>query len=166
MALTNFSSPRAGFGGGQGGPQQFGDRDTGALEPTPHDIMHVVARRRAPAASASGGLMSDPNCAALDPIFWLHHANIDRLVERLDRARRPREPDRAGWRDQRSPSTTRTATQVTMTGADVVDSAAQLGYVYDDVRRGRDGPWPRPPRRRRAGRSRPSWSPRRRRRWS
>ena len=25
--------------------------------------------------------MSDPDAAALDPIFWLHHANIDRLWE-------------------------------------------------------------------------------------
>jgi tyrosinase len=25
------------------------------------------------------GWMSDPDKAALDPIFWLHHANIDRL---------------------------------------------------------------------------------------
>jgi len=27
------------------------------------------------------GLMSDPDTAGLDPIFWLHHANIDRLWE-------------------------------------------------------------------------------------
>src|SRR5262249_23495065 len=27
------------------------------------------------------GLMSDPDTAALDPIFWLHHCNIDRLWE-------------------------------------------------------------------------------------
>src|SRR6516164_1482375 len=27
------------------------------------------------------GLMSNPTMAALDPIFWLHHANIDRLWE-------------------------------------------------------------------------------------
>ena len=26
------------------------------------------------------GHMSDPAVAAFDPIFWLHHANIDRLV--------------------------------------------------------------------------------------
>ena len=25
--------------------------------------------------------MSDPDTAALDPIFWLHHSNIDRLWE-------------------------------------------------------------------------------------
>jgi len=26
-----------------------------------------------------GGLMSDPSTAAADPIFWMHHANLDRL---------------------------------------------------------------------------------------
>jgi hypothetical protein len=26
-----------------------------------------------------GGLMSSPGTAAADPIFWMHHANLDRL---------------------------------------------------------------------------------------
>jgi tyrosinase len=26
-----------------------------------------------------GGTMSDPSTAAADPIFWMHHANLDRL---------------------------------------------------------------------------------------
>ena len=30
-------------------------------------------------ADVTGGLMSDPGTAALDPIFYLHHCNIDRL---------------------------------------------------------------------------------------
>jgi len=32
-----------------------------------------------PIGQCQGALMIDLNCAALDPIFWLHHANIDRL---------------------------------------------------------------------------------------
>ena len=32
-------------------------------------------------ANQNPGLMSDPDLAGLDPIFWLHHANIDRLWE-------------------------------------------------------------------------------------
>ena len=35
----------------------------------PHNVVH----------SALGGLMGDPDTAAQDPIFWLHHANVDRL---------------------------------------------------------------------------------------
>jgi tyrosinase len=30
-------------------------------------------------AGGLGGYLSDPNYAALDPLFWLHHCNIDRL---------------------------------------------------------------------------------------
>jgi tyrosinase len=41
----------------------------GQLELTPHNAVH----------DSIGGLMGDPDTAAQDPIFWLHHANIDRL---------------------------------------------------------------------------------------
>lgn len=46
----------------------------GSLELTPHNAVHR-------AVGAGGGWMADPYLAALDPIFWLHHANIDRLWE-------------------------------------------------------------------------------------
>lgn len=42
---------------------------TGRLETGPHATIH----------NEIGGNMSDSALAALDPIFWLHHANIDRL---------------------------------------------------------------------------------------
>jgi hypothetical protein len=37
----------------------------------PHNFVHVDI----------GGLMESPSTAGRDPIFWLHHANIDRLWE-------------------------------------------------------------------------------------
>ncbi|MPY24348.1 tyrosinase family protein [Shewanella sp. YLB-07] len=57
-----------GFGGGDDGPIQFGHA-SGGLEDLPHNHVH----------SDIGGAMGNPITAALDPIFWLHHANIDRL---------------------------------------------------------------------------------------
>ncbi|HVF05791.1 MAG TPA: tyrosinase family protein [Frankiaceae bacterium] len=63
--------PSAGFGGQRSAPIHFG-RGFGALELQPHNVMHN-------AIGGFGGLMTDPNTAAQDPIFWLHHANIDRL---------------------------------------------------------------------------------------
>jgi tyrosinase len=39
------------------------------LEATPHDMVHVRV----------GGNMGDVPTSPLDPIFWLHHCNIDRL---------------------------------------------------------------------------------------
>ena len=59
-----------GFGGVQTGFSHFGGTN-GRLENLPHNAVHVDV----------GGLMSSPDTAALDPAFWLHHANIDRLWE-------------------------------------------------------------------------------------
>ena len=59
-----------GFGGVKTGFSHFGGTN-GRLENLPHNAVHVDV----------AGLMSDPDTAALDPIFWLHHANIDRLWE-------------------------------------------------------------------------------------
>ena len=68
-----------------GGGPGFGGVDTGfahngavhgGIETQPHDMVHVYVGGQHP-----GGLMSFPDTAGLDPIFWLHHANIDRLWE-------------------------------------------------------------------------------------
>ena len=70
-----------------GGSPGFGGVDTGfshggqvhgRLETQPHDWVHGLVGGDN-AASPFGGLMSNPDTAALDPIFWLHHSNIDRL---------------------------------------------------------------------------------------
>lgn len=61
----------SGFGGGISKPMQF-SKSAGNCENEPHNTMH----------DAIGGLtewMGNPRTAALDPIFWIHHANIDRL---------------------------------------------------------------------------------------
>ena len=73
MALeSNFftGSPNAGagFGGPVTGFAHFGPVP-GLLERVPHGAMHM----------AVNGFMGAFETAALDPIFWLHHANIDRL---------------------------------------------------------------------------------------
>ena len=134
MALTNFSSQftAPSFGGGRVGPAHFGGA-VGALESTPHNIMHPTIGGPSFGACA-GGLMTDPRCAALDPIFWLHHGNIDRLWNvwlALGGGRA--NPSEAAWLSQSFVFRDETGAQVTLTGGDIVDSAGQLGYVYDDV---------------------------------
>ena len=60
-----------GLGGGISGDFiQFGGW-TGQLEANPHNTVHRLV----------GGFMGDPRLAGLDPIFWLHHCNIDRVWE-------------------------------------------------------------------------------------
>ncbi|RBP51162.1 tyrosinase family protein [Arenicella xantha] len=74
---SNINTPRPGFGGPETGFSHNG-RQSGNLESNPHNQVHVDVGGEAPDGSL-WGLMSDPGIAALDPIFYLHHANIDRM---------------------------------------------------------------------------------------
>ncbi len=133
MAMPNFAAPPApGFGGGQSPPAHFGG-STGGLEQTPHNVIHPLIGG-AMVGQCGGGLMTDPNCAALDPIFWLHHANIDRLWNRwlAPPIGRPN-PSEAAWLTQQFPFVDENGTPVQLAPGDVVDSAGQLGYAYDDL---------------------------------
>jgi tyrosinase len=77
------------IGPGDGGSQGFGGVNTGfshggsvhgGVESQPHDMVHVLVGGQDP-QSGLPGLMSHPDIAGLDPIFYVHHANIDRLWE-------------------------------------------------------------------------------------
>ncbi|MGH3901033.1 MAG: tyrosinase family protein [Pseudonocardiaceae bacterium] len=131
MAITNFVGPPGpGFGGGRRPPVQFGG-SVGALEQTPHNAIHVQVGGT-PSGQCQGGLMIDPNCAALDPIFWLHHSNVDRLWNQwLALGGGRANPSDAAWLDQPFTFHDETGAVVTLTGAQVVDSATQLNYRYD-----------------------------------
>jgi tyrosinase len=78
LGETQFEGDPTGGDPGFGGPQTGFSHSgvpglpMGALEGTPHGSMHV-------AVGGPVGWMSSFDTAALDPIFWLHHANIDRL---------------------------------------------------------------------------------------
>lgn len=63
-----------GYGGAISGFAQQGSL-TGAVEGDPHNRVHVMVGGVQPVP----GWMSDPDYAALDPIFWVHHCNIDRF---------------------------------------------------------------------------------------
>jgi tyrosinase len=86
--LNALGDPRF-VGPGSGGSQGFGGVNTGfshggnthgGVESQPHDVVHGLVGGGDPRTNLPG-LMSDPDTAGLDPIFWLHHANIDRLWE-------------------------------------------------------------------------------------
>ncbi|MEE4189279.1 MAG: tyrosinase family protein, partial [Roseobacter sp.] len=65
-----------GYGGPISGFNQQGNA-FGAVEGDPHNFVHVMLGGNFPGAPT--GWMFDPDFAALDPVFWLHHCNIDRL---------------------------------------------------------------------------------------
>lgn len=116
----------SGFGGGE---TEFnhGSGPTGGLENKPHNFVHVDI----------GGVMGDPNTAALDPIFYLHHANIDRLWEVwLNRDPNHENPIDSEWltgpadRAFIMPTPDGEAREFT---AQDVESTEELGYEYDDT---------------------------------
>lgn len=130
FSYVNFSgSPEPGFGGPASAPVHFSGA-FGALESTPHNIVHGLIGGRG-GSRCSGGWMSDVNCAAQDPIFWLHHANIDRLWSAWTARGEGRvDPSDPQWRDVSFPFHDETGAAVSLVPADVVDTA-QLGYTYD-----------------------------------
>jgi tyrosinase len=122
-----------GLPGGFGGPVTewhfFGPESPGELEKTPHNDVHG-------AVGGDFGFMSGFDTAPLDPVFWLHHANLDRLWETWLAQTEP--PERANPTDPRWTSSIEFhfhdehGDPVSFRPEDVVDTEA-LEYVYDDV---------------------------------
>jgi tyrosinase len=112
------------FGGGQTPVlfQQF-QGPTGRLEQTPHNDMHM-------AVGGQTGLMGDPDTAAEDPIFWLHHANIDRLWVLWNRSGHANTTD-PQWLNQPFSFFDEHGATVSLTAAGILDTVADLGYTYD-----------------------------------
>ena len=74
-----FTGSGTGAAPGFGGPKTVFSHVgsmVGGLEMTPHGDIHMAV-----GGALVGGWMTSFDTAALDPIFWLHHANIDRLWE-------------------------------------------------------------------------------------
>lgn len=80
------------------------------------------------------GIMIFPQLAARDPIFWLHHANIDRLWERwlALKAGRTNPLSECGWMNQTFPFYREDGSPVSMAVKDVLSMTNCLGYRYDD----------------------------------
>lgn len=74
---SNAVTPFPGFGGPDTG-FSHGGGTSGNLEQDPHNLIHVIVGGRVPNTNTRG-LMTTPAAAALDPIFYLHHCNIDRM---------------------------------------------------------------------------------------
>jgi tyrosinase len=91
----------------------------GGLEATPHNDVHGFVL----------GDMGDFATAGLDPLFWLHHCNIDRYWEIRGHDADPT----VTWSNIKFKfhDTTPTPREVTADGC--VDTVAQLGYRYDDT---------------------------------
>lgn len=102
-----------------------------------HNVMHVLI-------GGENGYMSDPTTAARDPIFLMHHVNVDRLWNRwLDQGGGRANPvDDPTWMNTRFKFFNEKGQPVEMAVRDVLEPE-ELGYRYDDdpppsARPGRD----------------------------
>jgi len=121
----SLSAGTPGFGGIATG-FHHGGRLNGGLEATPHNLVHVDV----------GGWMGNVDAAAADPIFWLHHANVDRLWEVwVNRPGNAGNPTKANWLTGITFNVHGSNNRViSFAPGDMIDTTKVLhGYVYDDI---------------------------------
>ena len=95
------------------------------LEGTPHAAVHITF-------GSTGGWMGQVPTAAQDPIFYLHHCNIDRLWNVwLAQGGRSDPLGDATWTKKEFLFFDENGAQVWMTGCDILRARDQLGYSYD-----------------------------------
>jgi tyrosinase len=112
------------------------------LETMVHDSIHgwVGGRFRNQAGQIISGLMSVINTSAQDPVFYLHHANLDRLwaswrALTLNGASH-NDPTDASWRDREFEFFDDTGTKLStpwMVNEVLETTSAKLGYVYEQL---------------------------------
>jgi tyrosinase len=114
-----------GFGGPKTVFSHLGNTN-GRLENVPHNVIH----------DDIGGLMGDPDTAALDPIFWLHHSNIDRLWEVwTHRDTSFVDPSDPAWRTRQKFQIHDASGKVQVFTPDQMQITTKVlhGYRYDDI---------------------------------
>jgi len=119
------SDAQLGFGGGrENTPIQFPFTDkSGSLEVVPHNAIHDQV----------GGLMQNSSTAATDPIFWLHHSNIDRLwVNWLASDQGRANPTDPTFLNATFSLYNENGVLVTRHVSDFIGNTTALGYYYDD----------------------------------
>jgi tyrosinase len=124
---TGISSDEA-FGGGFIAAPNHSGSVPGELELQPHGVVHN-------AVGGPTGWMSYFTCAARDPIFWLHHANIDRLWQVwLNQTGGRKNPiANTEWATQTFTFFDENKNPVTMTACQILNMATQLDYKYEGV---------------------------------
>ena len=133
LARPNFIGI-AEFGGGEGpADQQFWEAG-GVFEETPHGSVHVGV----------GGWMGKIKTAAKDPIFWLHHCNIDRIWSQWISQPNRENPPQPEWEGQEFEFFNIQGQPASKASKAVVDTTV-LGYKYDSVDGIPSGPPPATP---------------------
>ncbi len=130
--IGTMSASTLSFGGAEVPAPDHSGGWPGQLEVRPHNVVHT-------SLGGNVGWMSWPQCAARDPIFWLHHANIDRLWQvwlNVGGGRANPVGD-SEWLNTVFTffdiETDGTPKEVTMTAVDILNTVSQLDYKYAGV---------------------------------
>lgn len=120
----------------------MGDPPAGQLESDPHGLVHVLVGGSTDLDNAGDGYLSSFLTAGLDPLFWLHHCNLDRLWEAwIARPGSKFNPDAAWYDGPRAPDRqflipkADGSALVRFTPRDTLEGGV-LYPVYDDLTRG------------------------------
>jgi tyrosinase len=97
-----------------------------SLEDNPHDNVHVDI-------GGDTGWMGDVQAAAKDPVFYVHHSNMDRLwnLWKAQGGGRVDPLSDSAWKNNLFTFFDENKKQVTMKGCDVLRAAGQLNYTYE-----------------------------------
>jgi hypothetical protein len=124
--FSPYDANNNGFGGGKltniaDRTKQFEDNKSGSLEVMPHNQIHLYL----------GGKMADNCKASQDPIFWIHHAQIDRLWESWSSNNNRPHPNDPDWLNQKFTFFDETEAIRTKKINDILNPETQLKYIYD-----------------------------------
>ena len=141
LAFEDFAldgeDPAQSFGGGVVADVAPNQRARGSMELTPHGLVHGYV-------GGEAGLMAQFHTAGLDPLFWLHHCNLDRLWEvwiaKWGAGRLPQDSEWLGTRFEVFDSDGEPAGK----RIEEVLETAGLGYVYESVEQPEGTPGPDP----------------------
>lgn len=125
------------YGGSATGFEHSGYADRGSIEDNPHNIVHVAIGGQNP-TTGRGGLMSVPDTAGLDPVFYMHHCNIDRMWAEWNASGKTNPQDNSwlngptatGDRKFYMPNPDQSAWEFT---PQMVNSISQLDYTYEEI---------------------------------
>lgn len=128
LAETDFSQPSGNFGFGGAPVKGHSGAQRGRLERRPHDQMHGAV-----SGPNGDGFMGGFTTAPLDPIFWMHHCNIDRIWE-VWVAKGNKNPTDKKWTDEKFRFRDVTGASNELTPGEVVNTKAKpLFYEYEEL---------------------------------
>jgi tyrosinase len=136
---SNISTKPPGFGGRKTGFSHSGGI-SGNLEQNPHNLVHVDVGG-INSSQTVWGMMTDPDLAALDPIFYLHHSNVDRMWAAWNESGKTNPTDPSWLNGPAAVGERKFAMPMpdgsswVYTPADV-KSLSQLDYTYEDLSTG------------------------------